>query len=236
MSENNNNRLDKLSEIYYDIWKWGQGYEMDVALRKTEAIDPYSQIFIIGEAYARNQVHQTGINWFNKLGKIGPAGQNLEKILNFVEYSIRPPRRVSVGNYWVEPNTKQYQTAYTTDICPCFPGRNSLPRMIKDALSHEFLVRELEALRPKVILLLGKRSYKAFFKHILKQEMNLKISESFVKLSPQTVNQLNEYMGAIVVPFYHPSPQNAHLTSWLAKKTPLSDRPQIQALRMIVNS
>ena len=39
--------------------------------------------------------------------------------------------------------------------------------MVTDALKQRFLARELEILQPRVILLLGKESYTAFYTHLL---------------------------------------------------------------------
>ena len=62
-------RLAALAELYDEIWEWANTkYERHHVKRKVEAVDPDSRLFIVGEAYARNQVRLSGINWFDEQG------------------------------------------------------------------------------------------------------------------------------------------------------------------------
>jgi uracil-DNA glycosylase len=234
INDRGNDRLARLAKIYSEIEKWGRSQgDSQVALRKTEAINPNSKLFIIGESYAKDQVHLTGVNWFNKSGEIGRAGCKLEKILNCLGYTVKPPRPVKIENVWVNPCTEGRHTVYTTDICPCYPHDG---KKIKDALNNGFLCQEIEIVQPKIILLLGKKSFRTFFKHVLKKDIPGSISHYFANLAPGAVGGLEKYMDAIVVPFYHPSPANGRFMSWWKVWNPrLLEAPQIRALQRIVS-
>jgi uracil-DNA glycosylase len=237
INDRGNDRLARLAKIYSEIWHWCKRYDSEVVLRKEKAIDPNSKLFIVGESNAKDQVRLTGVNWFNENGTIGAAGSNLEQILECIGYTIKPPRRVKFGNVGVEPCTDGRHTVYTTDICPCHPHNGAdLREETKDALDRKFLRREIEIVRPNIILLLGSKSFKAFFKHVLGKDIPMSISHYFANLAPDTVGGLEKYMDAIIVPFYHPSPANGYFTSWQKENSPLSQTPQIKALQRIVTS
>jgi uracil-DNA glycosylase len=75
-------RLAALAELYDEIWEWAHTkYDRHLVKRKVEAVDPDSRLFIVGEAYARNQDRLSGINWFDEQGTLGPSGKNLDVIL-----------------------------------------------------------------------------------------------------------------------------------------------------------
>ena len=62
-------RLATLDELYDEIWEWANTkYDRHFVKRKVEAVDPDSRLFIVREAYARNQVRLSGINWFDERG------------------------------------------------------------------------------------------------------------------------------------------------------------------------
>ncbi len=225
-------RLARLADLYEDIWKWGRSqYDDDVVKRKVDAIDPNSRLFIAGEAYAKTQVRLTGINWFDQKGELGPAGRNLQLILGCLGYTVRPPAPVRIQDSWVESRENGLSTAYTTDIFPCHPPSGGAPsgREVADALEQGFLLRELEILRPKVILLLGDKGYRAFYKNVLQREARENISDVFRELSHRSRFEL--YRGATVIPFFHPSPRNGHFSPWLKKVgASLCETPQVKAI------
>ncbi len=122
-------------------------------------------------------------------------------------------------------------TAYTTDIFPCFPegGRPPRPHELDDALTRRFLLREIELLRPKVVLLLGDKSYGAFFRHLLNRFLPEKLTDFFRELSPDT--QLPHYSGAVVIPFLHPSGANPNFSGWVKEAGRLlCDQPQVRVI------
>jgi uracil-DNA glycosylase len=239
INDRGNDRLARLAKIYSEIWHWGKRYDSGVVLRKEEAIDPKSTLFIVGESNAKDQVRKTGVNWFNEEGKIGAAGCKLEEILECIGYTIKPHHRVMIGNVWVKARPDKRHTAYTTDICPCYPkadNSSGLRKMIEEAIDLNFLSQEIEIVQPKIILLLGDKSFRAFFKHVLKKDIPGSISHYFANLAPGAVGGLEKYMDAIVVPFYHPSPANGRFMSWWKVwNSRLLEAPQIRALQRIVS-
>jgi uracil-DNA glycosylase len=224
-------RLTPLAELYDVIWDWARTkYDSAIATRRIEAVDPDSRLFIVGEAHAEDQVRLTGVNWFNAQGTLGAAGKYLDTILRCLGYTVHPPTSVCLSHGSVWPKEDELTTVYTTDIFPCYPPDGELTSaMVADALKQGFLIREFEILRPKVVLLLGKHSYTAFYTHLLRTATVGKISKEFELLSPST--ELREYRGALVVPFLHPSPQSGTFSHWYKNSRPsLCAQPQIQAI------
>jgi uracil-DNA glycosylase len=225
-------RLAALAELYDEIWEWANTkYDRHLVKRKVEAVDPDSHLFIVGEAYARNQVRLTSINWFDAWGTLGPSGKNLDAILRCLRYTVHPPRSVRLPRGQAQPKGSELTTVYTTDVFPCHPpsGGAPSPAMIGDALERGFLAREFEIFKPKVVLLLGKHSYASFHTHILRTATVGSISTAFSSLSPST--ELDEYHGALVVPFLHPSPQSGTFSKWFkASRLTLCEQPQVQVI------
>ena len=226
------NRLAALAELYDEIWNLAHTkYDSKVARCEVGAVDPDSRLFIVSEAYARDQVRLTGINWFDERGSLGPSGKNLDKVLRCLRYTVYPPSPIHLPRGSVQSKDRELTSVYTTDIFPCHPpsGGAPTPAMVTDALEQRFLVREFEILRPKVILLLGRHSYEAFYTHLLQKFTLETISKEFKRLSPST--ELAEYSGASVVPFLHPSPQSGTFSKWFKASRPtLCEQPQLQAI------
>lgn len=98
--------------------------------------------------------------------------------------------------------------------------------MIADAVYHRFFVRQLEIMRPKVLLLLGMHSYATFHEYLLGKHAKTKLSEAFHSLSPTVV--LTNYEGARVVPFLHPSPQSGTFSQWSRRsRGALCEQPHV---------
>jgi uracil-DNA glycosylase len=199
--------------------------------RKVEAVDPDSHLFIVGEAYARNQVRLSGINSFDERETLGPSGKNLDVILRCLRYTVHPPRSVHLPRGSVQPKDGGLTTICTTDVFPCSPSSGGAPNpaMIGGALERGFLAREFDILEPKVVLLLGKHSYESFHTHVLRTAKVGSIWVAFSSLSPST--KLAEYSGALVMPFLHPSPQSGTFSKWFKeRRSALCKQPQVQAL------
>lgn len=225
-------RLAKLAELYDEIWDWAHNkYDRHLVKRKVEAVDPSSRLFVVGEAHAEDQVRLTGINWFDAWGELGLSGKNLDVILRCLRHTVHPPASIHLARGTAQPKDSELTTVYTTDIFPCYPpgGGEPAPALITDALQQRFLTREFEILQPKVVLLLGRSSYEAFYTHLLGTAPRVNISTRFRALSPST--ELDEYLGALVVPFLHPSPQSGKFSQWFKEqRSSLCEQPQVQAL------
>lgn len=225
-------RSRKLDALYEEMRDWACArYDAEVVQRSVQALDPDSQLFILSEAYARTQVRLTGVNWFDERGKMGQSGKYLDQILRCVGYTVYPPSELELRQGKIRVREPDLRTVYTADIFPAFPpgGGAPSPAMIADALYHRFLVRQLEIVRPKVLLLLGRHSYATFHTYLLGEPTKTKISDAFLSLSPATA--LTEYEGARVVPFLHPSPQSGTFSRWFSRsRRALCEQPQIRAL------
>jgi len=225
-------RYARLADLYEDIWEWGRTkYDAAVVKKRVDAVDPNSRLFLVGEVYAKRQVRLTGINWFDQKGDLGPSGRNLQLVLGCLGYTVRPPATVRIQDSWVEQREEGLSTACTTDIFPCYPPTGGAPsvREIADALKQEFLLRELKILRPKVILLLGDKGFRAFYKNVLQRKAKESISDVFGGLGSRSRSEV--YEGATVIPFFHPSPANGHFIPWLNNVgESLCETPQVKAI------
>lgn len=224
-------RLAALADLYEEIRNWVHAnYDSVIVRRKVEAVHLNARLLIVGEAHARDQVRLTGINWFDKQGRLGKAGKNLDVILRCLRYTVHPPTSIDLSCGSVQPKESGLTTVYTTDILPCYPPGGTLtPMMLTEALKQWFLVREVEILRPKVVLLLGRHSYKTFYTHLVQSDTGGTISKEFTFLAPST--ELAEYEGARVVPFLHPSPQSGTFSHWFRQSRPtLCEQPQVRAI------
>lgn len=225
-------RLQQLTELYHEIWQWGTRYYDPLLVEhRIDAIDPDARLFIVAEAHAQDQVRLTGINWFDQHGDLGPSGQRLDELLRCIGYTVFPPSTVKLGNAVVRGKDADLHTVYTTEIFPSYPPGGGAPTltMLRDAHQRGFLVRELEIIQPKAILLLGAHSYKTFYDLILERAVTNGIKDAFGSLSP--ANSLDQYMGIPLIPFMHPSPANAHFLKWFRAARPtLCDQPQVRAI------
>jgi uracil-DNA glycosylase len=109
-----------------------------------------------------------------------------------------------------------------TDLCPVFPGYRPSRGGAKDirapgrvlvdsALEREFLKRELDIVKPRVILLLGSHAYEAFYLYFLRLRPRRNLSSLMLRIRR---GELRRYNGAVVVPFFHPSPASPAFTRW----------------------
>ncbi|UCD14020.1 MAG: uracil-DNA glycosylase family protein [Thermoplasmatales archaeon] len=144
---------------------------------KNTAVNPKSDVFIISQALAENQLRRSGVNFFNKEdGVLGNTGKNLEKFLNRFNRTVYPYQVIRLPNGIVIPKCKSgYISVYNTEISQCYPGkegkgkRDRLPddQEITTCLERRFLIREIEFVEPTLLFLMGKASRDSFFKYIL---------------------------------------------------------------------
>jgi hypothetical protein len=66
------NALDALLD---NMHAWARERDPEVVPRRSDAIDVDSRLFILGEAYAKDHVRKTGVNWIRRDDNIGPAGR-----------------------------------------------------------------------------------------------------------------------------------------------------------------
>lgn len=220
-----NNRKARLRQVYRDIERWAQ--DRSSVPRNMSAIDPTARLAIVGEAIGPKTLRLSGVPFFNPRGKLGQTGTNLERLLSPLGFTLYPSWDVRLPKAILKSAPAAgRRSVYCTDICPVFPGyaqprkgrrpiRRPSSTLIRSALEERFLERELDIVKPRVILLLGIHAYRHFHLHFMRQEpprlSSLLRGIRNCKFSP--------YRGAVVIPCFHPSPGNPTFTRWAASKS-----------------
>jgi len=146
-------------------------------LRRLDAVDVNADVFIVSQALAENQLRKTGVNFFSENGMPGSTGKNLEGILNQIGRTVYPPKNVQLENgIQISNKRMNYISVYNSEIAHCYPGKNRNGKgdrrpsfeEIKRCLHAGFLTREIEIIRPKIIILMGRLSRDIFFHHVLR--------------------------------------------------------------------
>ena len=219
-----NNRKARLRQIYRDIERWAQ--DRSSVPRNLAAINPTAKLAIVGEAVGPKTLRLSGVAFFNPRGKLGQTGTNLERLLSPLGFTLYPSRDVRLPKAILESAPgKGKNSVYCTDICPVFPGyaqppngRRSIRRpssaLIRSALEKRFLERELDIVKPRVILLLGTHAYRHFHRHFVgKEPPKLSSLLRGIKNCKFPI-----YKEAVAIPCFHPSPGNPTFTSWAASR------------------
>ena len=135
--------------------------------------NPNADLMFIGEGPGSEEDRQ-GIPF------VGPAGQLLTKIINAIDLSR--------------------DDVYITNVVKCRPPRNRDPEPVEVEECRPFLDRQVDAIRPKVICVLGR---------VAAQNL-LKTEEGITRIR----GRIFSYRGAKLVPTFHP----AYLLRNAAKK------------------
>lgn len=179
---------DELSNLYIDIQNCHVCPQMasEKALRLVQAVNTESDVFIISQALAANQLRKSRVNFFQADGHLGNTGKSLEGFLNSFRRTVYPQQAVMIFSGGTIPKCKPgYITVYNTEIAQCYPGRNARGRGDRAPADQElqrcvgkgFLAREIELIRPKLLLLMGRASRDAFFDYVLKAEYPKSLTE-----------------------------------------------------------
>jgi uracil-DNA glycosylase family 4 len=175
-------KLEELEKLYKKIQNCHECPRMDKdkTLRLLDGIDPNSDVFIISQALAADQLRKSGVSFFEKKGKLGklsyPTGENLENFLNKFNRTLYPPKE-KVGDMIIQchDSKRGYKRVYCSEIVQCYPGKNKVNKEdrrpseeeIEHCINKGFLIDEIKIIKPKLILLMGKVSRDSFFKYIL---------------------------------------------------------------------
>jgi uracil-DNA glycosylase len=160
--------------------------DREKALRLVQAVNIQSDIFIISQALAANQLRKSGVNFFQADGRLGNTGKSLEGFLNSFGRTVYPQRSIAIPSGAAIPQcTVGYITACNTEIAQCYPGKNAdgskdrAPSKceLQRCVGKGFLVREIELIRPRLLLLMGKASRDTFFDYVLKAEYPQSLTE-----------------------------------------------------------
>ena len=139
---------------------------------KTISIGNRNDIVILGEAPANNGWRKSGIAWYDINHKLLPSGVVLQKLLDEINLKI--------------------EDTYFMEAIKCYPiDRRYLNKCSNNC--KQFLLRQLEIIKPKVVLSLGDAATKS----ILDIKYN-KYSD--------VVGKKFDINGYKVIPIYHPSP------------------------------
>lgn len=179
---------EKLYELYTAIQNCHICARMDYekSLRLVDAVNPNSDVLIISQTLAENQLRKSGVNFFRADGSLGSTGARLEPFLNTFNQTVYPIQNVKISGNVIIPRCKpEYKSVYNTDIAQCYPGKNKGKKgdrkpgddEIGNCIRKGFLIREIMLIKPKLLLLMGKSSRDNFFDYILKDRYPTKISD-----------------------------------------------------------
>ncbi len=179
---------DILINLYSEIHNCNICPKMDKykMQRKIESVDENSNVFILSQALAENQLRKSGVNFFKSDATVGDTGKLLEKFLNQINQTIYPPRDVKLENGSIIPRgNPKFKSVYNTEIAQCYPGKGKVKGdripdkyEIQSCINSNFLLNEIQIIKPKLMLLMGRASTQTFFKYILKSENKLTLTDS----------------------------------------------------------
>jgi uracil-DNA glycosylase len=180
--------LEKLNELYKDIQNCHLCAQMDreKSLRLVDAVNLKSDVFIISQSLAENQLRKSGVNFFQVDGSLGTTGTNLEQFLNKFNRTVYPHQEVKIsGNVTIPSCNPKYKAVYNTEIAQCYPGKNKVKKgdrkpsgdEILNCNSQGFLIKEIMMIKPRLLLLMGKASRDSFFDYFLKKRIPPLLSE-----------------------------------------------------------
>ena len=170
---------EKLYELYKDIQNCHICAQMDreKSLRLVDAVNRKSDVFIISQTLAENQLRKSGVNFFRVDGSLGNTGASLERFLNKFNRTVYPHQEVKVsGDVTISSCNPKYKPVYNTEIAQCYPGKNKVKKGDRKPNSDEilncnrkgFLTNEITMIQPRLLLLMGKASRDSFFDYFLK--------------------------------------------------------------------
>lgn len=139
---------------------------------KTISVGKTKKILILGEAPANNGWRKSGIAWYDQNKKLLPSGVVMQKLLDIINVKL--------------------EDTYFLEAIKCFPKeRKNLNTCSKNC--KQYLMRQLEEIKPKVVLSLGDAATKTIL-DIKYKKFNEVVGKEFI------VNDIK------VIPIYHPSP------------------------------
>ncbi len=139
---------------------------------KTISIGKNNNILILGEAPANNGWRKSGKAWYDINNKLLPSGVVMQKLLDILNINL--------------------EDTYFLEAIKCFPlNRKYLKTCSNNCKKH--LIKQLEIIKPKIILSLGDAATKSILD--IKYKNFKEVAGNYYK-----VNNI------IIIPIYHPSP------------------------------
>lgn len=139
---------------------------------KTVSIGKTNNIVILGEAPANNGWRKSGIVWHNIDHKLLPSGVVMQKLLNVINIDL--------------------EDTYFLEAIKCYPkNRKHLKTCGNNC--KQYLLKQLEIIQPKIVLVLGDAATKT-------------ILDIKYKKYKEVVGKEYKMKNITVIPIYHPSP------------------------------
>ena len=202
-------KKEQLFAVFEDIYYLNVcGKDIQKVRRDISKTNLNSKVMIIAEAMAPEQVRLSGVNYFYKDGRIGSTGKSLERFLKLFNHSVYPSN----------PNC-----IYHTEIVHSFPGyvikngkrsiRRPNKREIKKSINKHILEREIDIIKPKIMLLMGNTAYQTFYKYILNIKNERNLTKEIEHVSKK--GEYNLYDNIPVISIQHSSGANPRFTQML---------------------
>ncbi|HLZ12962.1 MAG TPA: uracil-DNA glycosylase [Candidatus Acidoferrum sp.] len=154
--------------------------------------DPRARLFILGLAPAAHGANRTG-----RVFTGDRSGDFLYAALHKAGFANRP---TSLHR----DDGLELNNAYIAAAVRCAPPANK-PELSEILNCRPYLVRELQILRPRVVLALGKIAWDAYLE-VLKQQQKIVARAKYVFAHGAEVRPVSD--GPVLVGVYHPSQQN----------------------------
>lgn len=171
MSNNNDTFINDLESLHKEICSCAKCIHRDLCAPTYTYLGKDNRILILGEAPAKNGWRISGRAWYEPSGKITATGKILKQLLSEIGLTL--------------------EDLSFTEAVKCAP---LAPKFLKECGKncYPFLLRQLEILKPKIIIPLGVRATEL-------------ILPKFNKFS-DVVGCSHQTKFGIVIPIYHPSP------------------------------
>ena len=169
-------------------------------VRNPLSVGEKTPVFILSQSLAESQLRKSGVNFFKQDGNLGSTGKQLEKFLNKINQTVFPPHDIRLDEGIVISKRKpEFYSVYNTEITHCYPGKAKLKGdripdklEITNCLEQGFLFSEINLIKPKLILLMGKLSIKTFYKYILNQRNDKSITDLiYESISSNSIPKFN---------------------------------------------
>jgi len=132
--------------------------------------------------------------------------------------TIFPKQPVKIGNEQI-PHAEEGNPVYCSEILQCYPGRTGSgdrfpSKAVKNCLRAGFLEREIKLVDPGIILLLGAKTFTAFWRHFIKilpnqDGLEKGLSDTIEKITYARALPVRNIAGRkrAILPIIHPSGQ-----------------------------
>jgi uracil-DNA glycosylase len=195
-------------------------------VRNARGVWPQSDVFLVSQALAQGTQRLTGISFFGPNAKLGNTGRRLEAFLNLFARTLYPATAIPLPSGSTVPaRDVRYLPVYNTEVAQCFPGQiapgvDRAPTTIelKTCVGQGFLEEELTIVKPRLVLLMGAKSFEAFSTLVLRERPSgaslLSQIDAIVKAGK--VPSANVYGRKIfIAPICHASGANPHFAKMI---------------------